>query len=710
MSSSSKSSSSIRRNNSGTDISNISWDNISSDDTRERQAELYLWQVDIGLELTNPMYDPNAAKIVIKTAIFECMHKYKSAGVQSRCFQLLQDLYLFTKGDITSDDLEQHFEHILDALKNAISYHEVASSALELLSMLATKTFTKRKFYDSDVFQSSIINLISSHSNNKGVVRAGMTFFVEICKSSINNNDSDVTISFSFSVAEKILTCMLQNITLYPEDISLFFSCFRFIDEFLDTAPKTPNNTTTISKNHTNTIIDMIVVAISSTELNHEILLLSFECLKRLKLEQEHIEKINKGPRGINIYLDFMDSNSNLSNDALNHLELIVQGLTALDIYDANTSIESIAEFKDAFVDKVKELEGDFDSVEKIYNYYVEITAFLNKILPPTSEDEKQSIELVASKLDSARVSPTKETIDADNFSPVRSNSPYDAELVRNLKKEKQEMADKVEELTNQINNLFNEMDGLRKSNIDMYNKMYSAVCELTDTRKELEAKNYDFDEGKRRIKDMISLTTLSQKQTVMAIEEADNLKILYKNVKEENELLRQMLETEAQDNFPNLANSEIIQFPISPDKGTREHEDTNDNENNKSEKVEECIPMEGMVSLTIVGIKEALRDHETLIKKNHHHKDNNMNINLLRSDKGLTIPMDFDSNITLSNTNLDTAVDTLARITRLVYKSFKKGSYCGNEKNNHTTMSTQTLRFSLKELGTLSSLSSLLS
>lgn len=687
-------SSSIKRN-SGADV--ISWDNITADDTKERNVEMYLWQVDIGLELTNPSYNPEAAKLVIKTAIFECMKKYKSNGCQARIFQLLQDIYLFTKGDITDEDLEVNFEHILDALKNAISFPDVASSALELLSMLATKTFIKRKYYDSDAFQSSVINLITSQSNNKVVVRAGMSFFVEICKTSVHgNNESDITTSFSFSVAEKILTCMLQNISIFPDD-SLFFSCFRFIEEFLDKAPKTPNNHTNISKIHTNIIVDIILVAISSSEQNSEVLLLSFQCLNRLKLEPEHIDKINKGP-GIIIYLVFMDNNPNLSDDVLCHLELIVQGLTHLDVYDSNTSMESITEFRDIFVNKIKELEGDFDSVEKIYNYYIEIMNILNKILPAHTEHNKESIDIIT-KLESARESPNKES-EGLNFGTEHINSLLDdKDLIRKLQIEKAEMAEKIREMTGQLEREFSEMDALRKKNIEMYNKMFSAVSELTDTKKLLEGKQYEFDEGKRIIKDMITLTTLSQKQAVFAIEESDNLKILYKNVKEENELLRQMLEVEAQEmDFPHLANSEIIRYPDSPKNITSEKDETNDDENEKDEKAP-FIPMEGMVSLTIVGIREALRDHDTLLKK--YHKENNLDINLIRSDKGLTVPLVLEGNIASSTTTtLDTTIDTLAHITRLVYKSFKKASFCGNEKVNHTTMSTQTLRYSLKELG----------
>jgi hypothetical protein len=123
---------------------------------------MFLWQVEIMTELTNPNYNPDAAKLIIKKAIFDCMQKYKTNGVQARVFQLLQDIYLFTKGDITNEDIEDNFEHIIDSLKFANTFPDVASSLLEFLSMLATKTIMKRKFYDSDAFQSAVIGLITS--------------------------------------------------------------------------------------------------------------------------------------------------------------------------------------------------------------------------------------------------------------------------------------------------------------------------------------------------------------------------------------------------------------------------------------------------------------------------------------------------------------------------------------------------------------------
>jgi len=91
-SSSSSSGGSIKRTGSGNEL-NINWDNITNDDQKVRYVEMFLYQVEIMTELTNPNYNPDAAKLVIKKAIFDCMQKYKANGIQARVFQLLQGIH-----------------------------------------------------------------------------------------------------------------------------------------------------------------------------------------------------------------------------------------------------------------------------------------------------------------------------------------------------------------------------------------------------------------------------------------------------------------------------------------------------------------------------------------------------------------------------------------------------------------------------------------
>ncbi len=161
----------------------------------------------------------------LKNTLLALIAKFeKYAGIQGRCFQLLQDCHLLAPPGIKDEELSPRFDAILRSLSSWIGKVDVILPAFELLSMVADRAIMKKRavLVENGQLLYLVNKAIAQHHNSLQLQRAALQLYEAILDQTTDQRHLK-------SIASVVFKPVLDNLLLNASDLSIAFSSLSIL-------------------------------------------------------------------------------------------------------------------------------------------------------------------------------------------------------------------------------------------------------------------------------------------------------------------------------------------------------------------------------------------------------------------------------------------------------------------------------------------------
>jgi len=230
---------------------------------------------------------------VLKETIFICMKKFERfPNIHLRSIQLLQDIQVLSSRGISSEELNNRFDHLIQPLSLYMDKVDIVVNLFELLAMVADRKSMKNKCAKTEgdnCLLGYISQALSIHVNERAVQRAGLQLYEAILN---NANDKSQK-----KMARDIFKAVVNNLaSTTSEDPSICYSSYSILCTL---AEKMGDKLSTWMDR----ILGMLLTTISQL-FSAELVAKCIQLLEKIALSVESLYVISAHPRCLLVFTD----------------------------------------------------------------------------------------------------------------------------------------------------------------------------------------------------------------------------------------------------------------------------------------------------------------------------------------------------------------------------------------------------------------------
>lgn len=229
---------------------------------------------------------------VLKETIFICMKKFERfPNIHLRSIQLLQDVQVLSSRGISSDELNNRFDHLIQPLSLYIDRVDIVVNLFELLAMVADRKSMKNKCAKTEgdnCLLGYISQALSVHVNERAVQRAGLQLYEAILN---NANDKSQK-----KMARDIFKAVVNNLASTNDDPTICYSSYSILCTL---AEKMGDKLSTWMDR----ILGMLLTTISQL-FSAELVARCIQLLEKIALSTESLYVISAHPRCLLVFTD----------------------------------------------------------------------------------------------------------------------------------------------------------------------------------------------------------------------------------------------------------------------------------------------------------------------------------------------------------------------------------------------------------------------
>jgi hypothetical protein len=230
---------------------------------------------------------------VLKETIFICMKKFERfPNIHLRSIQLLQDIQVLSSRGISSEELNNRFDHLIQPLSLYMDKVDIVVNLFELLAMVADRKSMKNKcakMEGDNCLLGYISQALSIHVNERAVQRAGLQLYEAILN---NANDKSQK-----KMARDIFKAVVNNLaSTTSDDPSICFSSYSILCTL---AEKMGDKLSTWMDR----ILGMLLTTISQL-FSAELVAKCIQLLEKIALSVESLYVISAHPRCLLVFTD----------------------------------------------------------------------------------------------------------------------------------------------------------------------------------------------------------------------------------------------------------------------------------------------------------------------------------------------------------------------------------------------------------------------
>ena len=278
---------------------------------------------------------------VIKETIFICMKKFERfPNIHLRSIQLLQDIQVLSPRGISSDELNNRFDHLIMPLSLYMDRADIVMNLFELLAMVADRKSMKAKCVktEGDSLLAYINQAVEVHVNERAVQRAGLQLYEAILN---NANDKSQK-----KMARDIFKAVVNNLASTSDDPAICYSSYSILCTL---AEKMGDKLSTWMDR----ILGMLLTTITQ-RFSAELVAKCIQLLEKIALSNESLFVIAAHPRCLLVFTDALSvlepKHLGVCISLLEYLVKMLEDETSLTISSENIIEQGVDEVQ-YFVD-----------------------------------------------------------------------------------------------------------------------------------------------------------------------------------------------------------------------------------------------------------------------------------------------------------------------------------------------------------------------